>query len=235
MVQHLPGVQGRLHGVRMLISTRLSCIALSCLLLAIEAVSALSRDVGDAPTSLYVLDLEGNGITLTAASDGVDFDIDGTGRRTRVGWTTAGSDDAFLALDVNRNGSIDSAKELIGTRTSLPDGKVITSANEVLRVLQGLGPPVPGGKLPPGSATFDPDDAAFTSVLVWVDGNHDGRSEASELRTLEAAHVRSIAGGFRRSRDVDANGNQTILIGTFGLEQRGVEFQRLLIIVRLAR
>jgi hypothetical protein len=219
----------------MLTPIRVGCVALSCLLLGIDAVNVRSQDVSEVPTSLYVLDLAGNGIALTSARDGVDFDIDGTGRRIRVGWTTAGSDDAFLALDINRNGSIDSATELVSTRARLPDGKVVTSANEVLRVLQGLGPPVPGTRLPPGSATFDPDDAAFASVLVWVDDNHDGRSRASELRTLGAAHIRSIAGGFRRSRDIDANGNQTILNGTFRLEQRGVDFQRPLIIVRLAR
>jgi len=211
------------------------CVALSCLMLAVGAVSAGPQGGVDVPTSLYVLDFAGDGVALTSAANGVEFDIDGTGKRLRVGWTTTGSDDAFLALDVNKNGVIDSARELISTRTSLPDGTVVTSANEVLRQLQGLGRPAPGTNLPPGSATFDPGDSAFASLLVWVDQNHDGRSQPAELRSAEAARIRSIYGGFQRSSAVDANGNQTLLTGIFMIEQRGVEFQRPLAIVRLAR
>ena len=214
--------------------TRL-CVAVSCLALGVGAVRADPQVSVDVPTSLYILDFSGDGIALTSAASGVEFDIDGTGRRIRVGWTTAGSDDAFLALDVNKNGLIDSAKELISTRTSLPDGTVVASANEVLRRLQGLGPSVPGAKLPPGSATFDPDDSAFASLLVWIDQNHDGRSQPAELRSAQAARIRSIYGGFQRSRAVDSNGNQTLLTGVFMIEERGVEFQRPLAIVRLAR
>jgi hypothetical protein len=219
----------------MLMFRRWSPVVLSCLALSLSAVTVRSQSEGDVATSLYVLDFDGNGIALTSAAGGVEFDVDGTGNGVRVGWTAAGSDDAFLAMDVNKNGSIDSARELISTRTSLPDGVVIRSANEVFNHLQGLGRPVPGRRLPPGSASFDAADAAFTSVLVWVDRNHDGRSQPSELQSLAAARIKSIYGGFQRSRAVDAHGNQTLLTGIFWIEQRGVDFQRPLAIVRLAR
>ena len=188
-------------------------------------------------TSLYVLDFAGDGIKLTSPERGVAFDIEGTGERIRVGWTEAGSDDAFLGLDVNGNGTIDSTRELISTRTELTPPTNIRSANEVVNVLQGLlrGPdgrlPTP---LPPGAARFDRNDKAFNSVLVWADTNHDGRSSGTELRTLDAAEVEAIYGGFRRTQDVDAQGNQTLLRGNFWLMRRGVELQRDLAVVILA-
>jgi hypothetical protein len=186
--------------------------------------------------SLYVLDLAGDGIALTSAARGVDFDIDGTGQRTRVAWTTAGSDDAFLALDVNGNGAIDSIRELISTHTTLPEGRTVTSAANVLNVLQGV--MGPDGKflspLPRGAASFDRDDAAFGAILVWTDVNHDGRSSPSELRSLEAAEIAEVYGGFRRSQDVDAAGNRTLLHGNFYLVRRGVKIQRSMQVVILA-
>ncbi len=203
--------------------------------LGVAAVGARPQGAPAVPTSLYVLDFNGDGIALTSAAEGVEFDIDGTGKRVRIGWTTADSDDAFLAIDVNKNGTIDSARELISTRTTLPGGEIVRSANEVLNNLQGLGPAVPGTRVPPGSAFFDSADAAFGSVFVWVDRNRDGRSQPDELRSLAAAAVKSIYGGFQRSRAVDAHGNHTLLTGIFSIEQRGVEFQRPLAIVRLAR
>lgn len=234
MVQHLPRVYRRIHGVHVLTATRSLCFVLLCSVLGNVAVNARLQD--ELPTSLYVLDFNGDGIALTSAADGVEFDIDGTGKRIRVGWTTANSDDAFLAVDVNGNGTIDSARELISTRTTLPGGTVVRTANQVLQVLQGQPLELPPGtRIPPDWAYFDAGDAAFASVFAWVDRNHDGRSQADELRPLAAAGVRSIYGGFQRSRAVDSHGNQTLLTGIFSIEQRGVEFQRPLAIVRLAR
>lgn len=69
------------------------------------------------PISPIVIDTEGNGFDLTAAFNGVRFDITGTGIPLQTAWTTAGSDDAFLVLDRNANGLIDSGKELFGNFT----------------------------------------------------------------------------------------------------------------------
>lgn len=218
-------------------STVVSLIGFCCVSVGSAATPGAQQSSPRPRASVYVLDFAGDGVALTAADRGVAFDIEGTGTRVRVGWTHAGSDDAFLALDSNGNGEIDSAAELISTRTALSPPRDIPTANEVLRILQGLvrGPdgqlPSP---LPPGSARFDRDDKAFGSLLVWVDANHDGRSTRSELRTLDAAEVSAIYGGFRRTQDVDAQGNQTLLRGNFWLMRRGVELQRELAIVVLA-
>jgi hypothetical protein len=60
-----------------------------------------------------VLDLDGNGIELTArASSNVYFDMDGDGIKEQTGWVKP--TDGLLAIDSNGNGKIDNINELIG-------------------------------------------------------------------------------------------------------------------------
>src|SRR5262249_23306920 len=66
------------------------------------------------------LDLDGDGIESVGinSTNPITFDHDGDGIRTGTGWIS--SDDGFLVLDRNGNGTIDSGRELFGDSTPVP-------------------------------------------------------------------------------------------------------------------
>src|SRR5262249_7664045 len=61
-----------------------------------------------------VLDLDGNGMQRSCELDGVPFDMAGDGRKVLTAWPKGG--DALLALDIDHDGQITSARELVSDR-----------------------------------------------------------------------------------------------------------------------
>jgi len=123
-----------------------------------------------------IFDLKDDGIELVeATANNIQFDADNDGVKETVGWI--GKDDAFLALDRNNNGIIDSGAEisfvddLAGARTDL-EGLVAYDSN--------------------GDGMLDASDDRFADFLMWRDKNQNGVSEADELMSLEEADITSI-------------------------------------------
>jgi hypothetical protein len=158
-------------------------------------------DNDDGGHSPIVIDLGQGTLRFTSAADGVLFDIDGDGQRDPIAWTEAGSADGFLALDRDGNGTIDSGRELFGNYTPQPESP---SPNGFL-ALAVFDSPTQSGN---GDGVISADDGLFDGLRLFIDANHNGRSEPWELATLEEPGIVSIDLHSFTSRRRDRNGNE---------------------------
>jgi len=163
-----------------------------------------TRDTGCClPGSPIVIDVSGNGFDLTDAEHGVLFDLSGDGIPRHLGWTSPNSDDAWLVLDRNGNGTIDNGAELFGNFTPQPNppsGQERTG----FAALAEYDKTNNGGN---GDGIISTADSIFASLRLWQDFNHNGVSEASELKPLNTFGLTVIELDCKISKKVDQNGN----------------------------
>jgi hypothetical protein len=118
-----------------------------------------------------VLDLGTDGVHTLAASQGVSFDLDATGHATMVGWVAPSA--GLLVMDINQDGRINDGSELFGAATVLSNGQRAGNGFAALAAQDSN-----------HDQRITAADAHFQSLKVWADANHDGKTDAGELRSL---------------------------------------------------
>lgn len=153
--------------------------------------------------SPILIDVDGNGFKLTNRAGGVKFDLNADGTADLLSWTVPNSDDAWLVLDRDANGTIDTGRELFGNATLQsppPAGYVNNGFNALLE----FDKPENGGNQ---DGKITESDTIFSSLLAWQDTNHNGISESSELHSLTSLGITSLDCDYKESRRRDEHGN----------------------------
>ena len=150
--------------------------------------------------SPIVVDVDGNGFSLTNPASGVVFDMLNDKVPLQLAWTAARSTNAFVVLDRNGNSTIDNGTELFGDMAPQPP---VTSPNG-FTALAEYDKPGGGGN---GDGKITAGDTIFSQLKLWQDSNHNGVSEPSELKALTGM-IEGIDLNYKESKRTDANGNQ---------------------------
>jgi hypothetical protein len=125
-----------------------------------------------------VLDLNGDGIHTTAAAQGVNFDLNANGQAHKVGWVD--STDGLLAFDRNGDGVINNGSELFGSATQTATGKAANGFAAMASMDSN------------GDGVLNALDVNWDKLKVWVDANHNGVTDAGELKSLSAYGITSL-------------------------------------------
>lgn len=133
------------------------------------------------------LDLDGDGLNLSAVDSSDVVVKTAGGGISRIGWV--GPTDGFLAVDRDGDGAINKLSEI----SFVQDKPGATSDLEGLRTWDSN-----------GDGVLDAADADFDKILLFVDANQNGRSTAKELRTLEQAGIKAIDLGGQATGQTEA-------------------------------
>ena len=163
-----------------------------------------ARTVAPARRDPLVLDLDGDGLETVGidTQNPILFDHDGDGVKTATGWVTP--DDAFLVLERNDDGRIDSGSELFGDATPLAAGT--TAADGFAALAQ---------EDTNSDGLVNASDERFANLRLWRDANQDGISQANELITLASQDISALKVGRTANSTLLANGNQIADLGGF--------------------
>lgn len=130
---------------------------------------------GGGPIPPVILDLDGDGLDISALEESRVVAKNRDGTITKVAW--AGPKDAFLAVDRDGDGAINRLSEISfvqdkeGAKTDL-EGLTAWDTN--------------------GDGVLDAKDKDWGKLLVWTDKNQNGRSTKGELQTLKEAGITSF-------------------------------------------
>jgi len=145
--------------------------------------------------------LAATGFSGTDALHGVSFDIKGDGNPLKLAWTVASSKNGWLVLDRNGNGKVDNGQEMFGNYTPQPQ---CSDPNGFLALKEYDKLENSGN----GDGVIDSRDAVYNGLRIWIDANHNGMSEPSELFKLPDVGLSSLSLDFKASGKRDRYGNR---------------------------
>jgi hypothetical protein len=189
-----------------------SCTNCGPAAIAHPATSANSTPVKPVPPAALctpiVLDLSGKGYHFSHPSEGVWFDVFGTGESLKIEWPTQESGNAWLVLPDER-GQVTQFSQFFGNLSPQPP-----TANPngflALAVWDRIDK---GGNM---NGYIDPGDDVWPLLRLWVDANHDGVAQPRELHSLNEAGIHWISLDYK-----DGRPGLFRLAGTADLPTRG--------------
>jgi Ca2+-binding RTX toxin-like protein len=148
-----------------------------------------------------VLDIAGTGINLAAfdGEDAVYWDNLSDGFREQSGWISEGT--GLLAIDLNSNGLIDDTDELFGDNVTYANGFDNLAAYDTN-----------------SDDVIDSADTQWDDLLVWMDENGDGFSQAEELYSLDDLLITEIELNYSYAYQSAIAGNAVTYQSTFTID-----------------
>ncbi|MDH6168920.1 subtilisin-like proprotein convertase family protein/subtilisin family serine protease [Variovorax boronicumulans] len=168
------------------------------------------------PADPLVLDLNGDGVKLTDyGTSPVLFDADNDGGSLeQTGWVSA--QDGIVVHDLNGDGKINNIRETLSEyyngvagSNGVAGTKPYANGFAALKSLDSN-----------GDNQFTAKDAAWNNLRVWVDANHDGKTDAGELKTFASLGISAISLATVAQSGEVRDGNEVLARGTF--TQNGV-------------
>uniref|UniRef100_UPI00262127CC SdrD B-like domain-containing protein n=1 Tax=Mastigocoleus sp. MO_188.B34 TaxID=3036635 RepID=UPI00262127CC len=143
--------------------------------------------------SPIALDLNGDGVQTTAmGTTAGTFDLLGNGSPIESGWLS--SEDAFLAVDNNGNGTIDDISELFGGNVGEGFAKLATYDTD-------------------GDGLIGQEEILTGGLLLWQDSNENHSTDEGELISLGSQGIVSLNTSYAET-PVYQNGNVLIEHGS---------------------
>ena len=154
------------------------------------------------PVDPLIFDLNGDGVKTVTLADGVHFDFDKNGFAEKIGWVSA--EDGLLVRDLDKNGKIDSGRELMGDLTELSDDLLAANGFEALAYFDAN-----------ADGVIDEKDDIYNELQIWQDKNQNGVVDDGELMSLSEAGIASINLAYENIDVRDESGNGHSQRGTY--------------------
>lgn len=154
--------------------------------------------------SPILIDAYGEGFHLSDVAHGVQFREYAHSPATQMSWTDPKYHNGWLALP--KHGAVTSLAELFGNLSPQPPSKTPNGYKALAYFASEQGCGTYAEPLKTLSGANCP--AAWKQLRIWIDANHDGISQPSELHTLDELGIKEILLEYRDSKFTDKFGNQ---------------------------